>query len=600
MPNQVDRRTFLTHSAATVGGVAMAGTIVDTLVADVAGAASGVGTGTPFTGGTLKVGLGSDAPKVSTFTGQTGKWDAAGFCVGSAVYDSLFLTNKAITGVLPNLAVSAVGSNTYKTWTVNLRQGVKFHSGTTFNADAVVANFQAAQNDGTVGAAIAGIINSCTKTGPYQVQYKTAFSFYPFPYTLAEQQIAFMADPAMFAPDPTKPHTYTYSGLPSGTGPFVCQSWTLNVNSQFTKNGTYWRQDSAGRALPYLDGVTFKTIVDPGSRLTSLQGGSIDIGVFNTGPEIKSIQTGTTTPHGKATFVTDLKGPLDPALNMVMCNVLGTDSGGAIGLMDSSGTWTHGSKKSPIASNSIRLALAHAINRAAYLSGVDSGIGAVADGVFRSTSPFYKNPKYPTFSVSAAKTAVAAYRKSAGISSSTPINITMQIVAGSTSASDQFLFVKNAASAVGITLTAAPVLQSKLIGNAIAKTYECSAWAQFGGAVPEINYVWWNCQKFLGHEVAGYVNFPQNIDLVLEAAMLKAMATTSLATRKSSWATVNAQFAKDLPYLFLDTTVSVWAAAPNIQNYANAHAATATSVKSSSAVLDPNGSSNTWAEIWIH
>jgi ABC-type transport system substrate-binding protein len=577
----------------------MAGTIVDTLVSDVAGATSGVGSGNPVTGGTLRVGLASDAPKISTFTGQTGKWDAAGFSVGAAVYDSLFLTNKAITGVLPNLAVSAVGSNSYKTWTVNLRQGVKFHSNTTFNADAVVANFTAAQNDSTVGAAIAGIINSCTKTGPYQVQYTTAFSFYPFPYMLAEQQIAYIADPAMFAPDPSKPKQYTYSGLPSGTGPFVCQSWSLNVNSQFTKNNSYWRQDASGRSLPYLAGVTFKTIVDPGSRLTSLQGGSIDIGIFNTGPEIKSITSGSSTPHGTATYVSDVKGPRDPALNMVMCNVLGTDSGGAIGLMDSSGAWTHGSKKSPIASNSIRLALAHAINRAQYLSGVDSGVGAVADGVFRSTSPFYKNPKYPTYSVSSAKTAVAAYRKAAGISSSAPINITMQIVAGSTSATNQFLFVKNAASAVGITLTAAPVLQSKLIANAIAKTYECSAWSQFGGAVPEINYVWWNCQKFLGKEVAGYVNFPQNIDTVLEAAMLKAMATTSLTTRKASWATVNAQFAKDLPYLFLDTTVSVWAAAPIVQNYANAHAATATSVKSSSSVLDPDGSSASWAEIWL-
>lgn len=581
----------------------MAGTVVDTLVSGVAGATSGVGTGTPFTGGTLKVGLASDAPKIHTFTGQTGKWDAAGFCVGAAVFEPLFLTNKAVTGILPGLAVKATGSNSYKTWTIDLRQGVKFHSGADFNAQAVVDNFTAAFYDSTVGAAIGGIIDSCTKTGTYQVQYKTHFPFFTFPYTLAEQQIAFMADPAMFAPDPSKPHLYTFAGLPSGTGPFVCQNWTQGVTSVFTKNASYWRQDSAGRKLPYLNGVTFKTIPDPGSMLSSLQGGSIDMGIFGSGLEIKTIQNGTNTPTGKhATFVTDLKGPRDPAMNMVMCNVLGTDSTGAIGNMDSGGAWHTGGgvKKSPIAYNQIRLAMAHALDRAKYLSGVDQGIGAVSDGVFRSTSPFYVNPKYPTFSVSAAKTAVTAYRKAVGISNAAPINITMQIVANSTTASKQFLFVKTAAAAVGITMTSAPVVQSVLIGNAISKKYECSAWSQFGGAVPELNYVWWNCVKAFGHEVAGYVNFPQNIDLVIEAAMLKALATTSLATRKTSWHTVNAQFAKDLPYLMLDTTVSVWAAGSNIQNYANGKAATATGVKSTTAYLNPDGPVATWAEIWIH
>ena len=583
----------------------MAGTVVDTLVSGVAGATSGVGTGTPFTGGTLRVGLASDAPKIHKFTGSTGKLDAAGFCVAAAVFDTLFLTNKAVTGILPNLAVKATGTNSFKTWTIDLRPGVKFHSGADFNAQAVVDNFTAAQFDATVGAAIAGIIDSCTKTGPLQVQYKTHFPFYTFPYTLAEQQIAFMADPAMFAPDPSKPGTYTFSGLPSGTGPFVCDSWSQGVTSVFTKNNSYWRQDSAGRKLPYLDGVTFKTIPDPGSMLSSLQGGSIDMGIFGSGQEIKTIQGGTNTPHGHATFVTDLKGPRDPAMNMVMCNVLGTDSTGAIGNMDSGGAWHTGAgiKKSPIAYQQIRLGLAHALNRAQYLSGVDQGIGAVADGVFRSTSPFYKNPKYPTLSVSAGKSAVTAYRKAVGISSSAPINITMQIVSGSATAAKQFAFVKAAAATIGITMSFAPVVQSVLIGNAISKKYECSAWSQFGGAVPELNYVWWNSGKspFAPHgPIAGYVNFPQNIDTVIEAAMLKALATTSLATRKTSWQTVNSRFAIDLPYLFLDTTVSVWAAAPNVQNYANGKAATATGVKSTTAYLNPDGPVATWAEIWIH
>ncbi|MGC2168415.1 MAG: twin-arginine translocation signal domain-containing protein, partial [Acidimicrobiales bacterium] len=60
MSSTIDRRSFLTHSAVTVGGVAMAGTVVDGLLEGVAGAATGVAKGKPKLGGTLNVGTLSD------------------------------------------------------------------------------------------------------------------------------------------------------------------------------------------------------------------------------------------------------------------------------------------------------------------------------------------------------------------------------------------------------------------------------------------------------------------------------------------------------------------------------------------------------------
>ena len=48
MSLEMDRRSFLTNSAATIGGVAMAGTVVDSLLAAGASAATvGINTGTP-------------------------------------------------------------------------------------------------------------------------------------------------------------------------------------------------------------------------------------------------------------------------------------------------------------------------------------------------------------------------------------------------------------------------------------------------------------------------------------------------------------------------------------------------------------------------
>ena len=91
MSSTFDRRSFLTHSAATVGGVAMAGTVVDGLLANVAGAAVGVHKGKPKLGGVLTVGTLSDVPNYHIFNGSSGKLDDSGFCVANALYDPLFV-----------------------------------------------------------------------------------------------------------------------------------------------------------------------------------------------------------------------------------------------------------------------------------------------------------------------------------------------------------------------------------------------------------------------------------------------------------------------------------------------------------------------------
>ena len=65
------------------------------------------------------------------------------------------------------------------------------------------------------------------------------------------------------------------------------------------------------------------------------------------------------------------------------------------------------------------------------------------------------------------------------------------------------------------------------------------------------------------------------------------------AAQYKAWAAVNTQLAKDLPYLFLDQTVSAWAASNSVRNWAFA-----TAGDGSSVLLNPNGGSAMWAQIW--
>jgi len=67
--------------------------------------------------------------------------------IGFSLYDALvrwdFEQNERPTKIIPNLAESwSVDPETKKIWTFKIRQGVKFHDGSAFNAHAVAWNFE--------------------------------------------------------------------------------------------------------------------------------------------------------------------------------------------------------------------------------------------------------------------------------------------------------------------------------------------------------------------------------------------------------------------------------------------------------------------------
>ena len=630
MSIELDRRTFLTHSAATIGGVAMAGTVVDGMLAGVASAATGVTSSRPRIGGALKVGLISDVPNYHIFNGAQGKMDASGFCVANALYDALFVASANGKTWLPMLALSATPSKDYTVWTVTLRQGVTFTNGDPFNADIVVANFAAAAADPTVGTAILPIIASVTKASAYSVIFKLVIPFSTFPFTaLCEQQTAYMAHPSSFSK--------TFTGTPVGTGPFKVVSWQVGYQSNFTKNKNYWRADAHNRQLPYLSSLSFHTIADDATRNQALQAGQVDMILTQDGASIAALKG-----VSGITYRTDVNDPFDPSVNCLIVNTTGTlnqffawagyfagvgvpgalpyikkgqavptpvqfaDFEGTLGAVDpSSGTWN--TKLKPVLNDvTIRRACAMAINRNAYERVIAGGVGQVSDGLYRKSSQYYRNPRYPTFNPSAARTLVKAYKKKNGLST---VSFVIDIVSGSSSQQKFFAFVQQQLKAVGISVTPRASIQEQLIQNVIYGQYDCSAWNQFGGVDPSLNYVWFNSQSATaafpaglgltalpaGTNIAGAVNFAHQADPVVENTMLKALAARpGSAIQKSAWATVNSRFAKDVPYLFLNTTVTAWAAKNKVQNWAYATAGDGTT-----RCLNPDAGSTRWDQIWL-
>ncbi|CAN5473588.1 ABC transporter substrate-binding protein [soil metagenome] len=174
----------------------------------------------------------------------------------------------------PGLAESWTPSEDGLTFTFTLRQGVTFHDGTPFNADAVLFNVNRQIDPTAVGYSdqfiYAGIVfqdvASVAKTGEYEVAFTLNRPITP----LLPGNLAVFAG-GIVSPTAAQDFADDYSQNAAGTGPFKLDAFTPDVELSLVANDDYW----GGR--PALDRVVFRTISEDAVRLSELKAGSIDV-----------------------------------------------------------------------------------------------------------------------------------------------------------------------------------------------------------------------------------------------------------------------------------------------------------------------------------
>lgn len=201
--------------------------------------------------------------------------DGESIYVTNQIYDGLVRYEQENTEVRPALATEWNVSDDGKTWTFTLREGVKFHDGTDFDAEDVVFNFErwatsaefiyygymfgASEDD------LGGIIENVEATGDYEVAITLSEPNAPFLQTLA------MPPFGIASPDAVEKSGEDYFKNPVGTGPFVFGEWIPDDKITLTKNENYFGD------VANVDTVIFRTIPDNGARFLELQAGSIDM-----------------------------------------------------------------------------------------------------------------------------------------------------------------------------------------------------------------------------------------------------------------------------------------------------------------------------------
>jgi len=202
----------------------------------------------------------------STFT-TTDPYDAndtLSQAMAKSFYEGLYGFDKDMK-MIPVLAESYEASKDGLTYTFKLRQGVKFHDGTDFNAEAVKVTFDRATNPDNKLKRYA-LYNNIAKTDAvdaYTVRFTLKVPFSAFINNLAHPS-GVIISPAALKQYGSKDIAFH----PVGTGPFKFVEWKSTDYLKAAKFDGYWR-----KGYPKVDTITWKPVVDNNSRAAIMQTG---------------------------------------------------------------------------------------------------------------------------------------------------------------------------------------------------------------------------------------------------------------------------------------------------------------------------------------
>lgn len=298
----------------------------------------------------LIVGRGADSDGLDPIRATDGET----FKVTENIYDTLVGYAEQSTEVVPSLAEKWEISPDGLTYTFTLRQGVKFHDGTDFNAEAVVWNFERWMdknhpfhnqdgyyyyNDmfGGYKGDPNHVIKSVEAVDAHTVKFTLNYPLAPFIQNLGMSPFAIASPAAVQAAGADG-----YMEKPVGTGPFKFVEWKRNDTITLEKNPDYWNP-----GYPKVDKLVFKVIPENTARLTALINGEIDLMDGLNPDDAETVKSNS-----------DLQLILRPSMNV-----------GYIGF---------NVEKPPFDNQKVREAIAHAINKPAIIEAFFAGLGEPA------------------------------------------------------------------------------------------------------------------------------------------------------------------------------------------------------------------------------
>lgn len=260
------------------------------------------------------------------------------------VYEGLTRFN-ADGSIGPALAAKWDVTEGGKVWTFTLHDGVKFHDGTTMDADDVKFTLDRARAADSTNAQkqLFAPIDTVEVVDPLTVKVTLKAPSGNFDFNMA------WGDASIMAPESVA----TNATNPIGTGPFKLGQWVQGDRVELVANPDYWG------AKPALKSATFKFISDPTAAVAAVMAEDVD--VFGAFP----------APEALAQFAGDSRFQI----------LSGSTEGETILGMNN--------KQAPLDNIKVRQAIAHAINRQEIIDGAMFGYGTPIGTHFAPHQPDY-------------------------------------------------------------------------------------------------------------------------------------------------------------------------------------------------------------------
>jgi peptide/nickel transport system substrate-binding protein len=296
------------------------------------------------------------------------------------IYDPLLRRDPKTGRIVPGLAQSYKVSKDEKTVILRLRQGVKFHDGTPFDAHAVIFSLNRILNPklkSPWAASITGPVSRFKSVGKYTVIIRLKAPFAPFLDSLTQVALA-PVSPAAVAKYGT-----SFGAHPVGTGPFVFQSGVPNDNVVLTRNPDYkWAPSYySHRGAAYLSKVVIRNVPESATRMALISTNAIDV-VYN--PDVTQLPQYASNPKYKIVVGVQSGMPRSIVLN---------------------------TSKFPFNDPKVRQAVAYAVDKKAILKAAYNNIGSVANNILSPSVFSYSSAvakSFPKYDPAKAKQILAA------------------------------------------------------------------------------------------------------------------------------------------------------------------------------------------------
>jgi peptide/nickel transport system substrate-binding protein len=250
-------------------------------IGDTGGGARPDPSGKPVRGGTVTFALDMDVVDLDPLRSR----NVSDRAVHYQIYDSLVAIDTA-GKIIPWLARDWTLSQADSVLTFKLRENVTYHDGSAFDAESVKWNIDRYRAPGSARSGELAPIVAVEVLDASTIRFKLRSPSPTLLPSLVDRAGMMVSRKAVDSAG----ENFTRNAFKAGTGPFVLTEAVKDDHVTIVRNPNWWGRASDGGALPYLDQVIFKPILDGDVRVTNVRTGAALVATRINGKDIPQVR----------------------------------------------------------------------------------------------------------------------------------------------------------------------------------------------------------------------------------------------------------------------------------------------------------------------